>query len=35
VFALPANIRLIDPATNTPSNERTVDVWRSCPAWKT
>ena len=31
VFALPANIRLIDPATNAPSDERTVDVWRSVP----
>lgn len=31
VFALPANIRLIDPATNAPSDERTVDIWRSVP----
>jgi hypothetical protein len=31
VFALPANIRLIDPATNAPSDERSVDIWRSVP----
>ena len=31
VFALPANIRLIDPATNAPSDERTVDIWRMVP----
>ena len=31
VFALPANIRLIDPATNAPSDEQTVDVWRMVP----
>jgi cytochrome c peroxidase len=30
-FPLPANIRLIDPATNAPSAERFVDVWRSVP----
>jgi cytochrome c peroxidase len=31
VFALPANIRLIDPASNAPSDERTVDIWRMVP----
>jgi hypothetical protein len=31
VFALPPNIRLIDPATNAPSDERSVDIWRSVP----
>jgi len=31
-FPLPANIRLIDPATNQPSAETTVDVWRSVPS---
>ena len=31
VFALPPNIRLIDPATNQPSDETTVDVWRAVP----
>ena len=31
VFALPPNIRLIDPATNQPSDETTVDVWRMVP----
>jgi len=30
-FPLPANIRLIDPATNAPSEETFVDVWRSVP----
>jgi cytochrome c peroxidase len=30
-FALPPNMRLIDPATNQPSNETTVDVWRMVP----
>jgi cytochrome c peroxidase len=30
-FALPSNIRLIDPATNLPSNETFVDVWRMVP----
>jgi cytochrome c peroxidase len=30
-FALPLNIRLIDPATNLPSSETEVDVWRSVP----
>ncbi len=31
VMALPANIRLIDPATNAPSDQRTVDIWRMVP----
>ena len=31
VFALPANIRLIDAVTNAPSDERTVDIWRAVP----
>ena len=30
-FTLPTNIRLIDPATNAPSAETFVDVWRSVP----
>jgi len=30
-FALPQNMRLIDPATNAPSDETTVDVWRMVP----
>ncbi|HET7695825.1 MAG TPA: hypothetical protein VFK57_08970 [Vicinamibacterales bacterium] len=30
-FPLPPNIRLIDPATNQPSSETEVDVWRSVP----
>jgi cytochrome c peroxidase len=30
-FALPANIKLIDPATGSPSNETFVDVWRMVP----
>jgi cytochrome c peroxidase len=30
-FALPLNIKLIDPATNAPSTETFVDVWRSVP----
>jgi cytochrome c peroxidase len=30
-FALPPNIRLIDPATNEPSSEAFVDVWRMVP----
>ena len=30
-FRLPPNIRLIDPATNEPSGETEVDVWRSVP----
>jgi cytochrome c peroxidase len=31
-FALPPNIRLIDPATNAPSSEPFVDVWRMVPS---
>lgn len=31
VFTLPPNIKLIDPATNAPSSETTVDVWRMVP----
>jgi hypothetical protein len=31
VFALPPNMRLIDPATDHPSAEATVDVWRMVP----
>jgi cytochrome c peroxidase len=30
-FPLPANIKLIDPATNAPSAEDLVDVWRMVP----
>ena len=30
-FALPPNIKLIDPATNAPSAETFVDVWRMVP----
>jgi cytochrome c peroxidase len=30
-FPLPPNIRLIDPATNMPSSETSVDVWRMVP----
>jgi cytochrome c peroxidase len=30
-FTLPPNIRLIDPATNAPSAETFVDVWRAVP----
>lgn len=30
-FALPPNMRLIDPATNQPSAETIVDVWRMVP----
>ena len=30
-FNLPAKIKLIDPATNLPSSETFVDVWRSVP----
>ena len=29
---LPANVRLIDPATNAASSETTVDVWRAVPS---
>jgi cytochrome c peroxidase len=32
VFTLPTNIRLIDPATNQPSSEAFVDVWRMVPS---
>ncbi|HZF25978.1 MAG TPA: hypothetical protein VEZ88_06920 [Steroidobacteraceae bacterium] len=31
VFTLPPNLRLIDPVTNAPSDETTVDVWRMVP----
>jgi cytochrome c peroxidase len=31
-FTLPSNIRLIDPATNQPSSETFVDVWRMVPS---
>jgi hypothetical protein len=31
VFALPPNMRLVDPITNQPSDETTVDVWRMVP----
>jgi cytochrome c peroxidase len=31
-FPLPPNIRLIDPATNAPSSETFVDIWRSVPS---
>jgi hypothetical protein len=30
-FDLPSNVKLIDPATNQPSGETFVDVWRSVP----
>ncbi len=32
VFTLPPNIKLIDPATNAPSTETLVDVWRMVPS---
>ena len=32
VFPLPPNIRLIDPVTGLPSDEASVDVWRSVPS---
>lgn len=32
VFTLPSNISLIDPATNQPSGETSVDVWRMVPS---
>jgi cytochrome c peroxidase len=32
VFPLPPNIKLIDPATNAPSPETVVDVWRMVPS---
>lgn len=31
-FSLPPNMRLIDPATNLPSSESSVDVWRMVPS---
>jgi cytochrome c peroxidase len=31
-FPLPANIKLIDPATNAPSTETLADVWRMVPS---
>ena len=31
-FSLPPNMRLIDPATNLPSAETSVDVWRAVPS---
>jgi cytochrome c peroxidase len=31
-FTLPANITVIDPATNSPSPDTFVDVWRSVPS---
>ena len=31
-FTLPPNMKLIDPATNAPSTETTVDVWRMVPS---
>lgn len=31
VFALPPNIRLVDPLTNQPSDETSVDIWRMVP----
>ncbi|MEO8064448.1 MAG: hypothetical protein ABI821_17055 [Pseudomonadota bacterium] len=31
VIPLPANVRLIDPLTNQPSAETSVDVWRAVP----
>jgi cytochrome c peroxidase len=31
-FPLPSNMRLIDPATDAPSTETFVDVWRSVPS---
>lgn len=32
VFTLPTNMKLIDPATNAPSTETQVDVWRMVPS---
>ena len=32
VFPLPSKVRLIDPATNAPSSETEVDVWRMVPS---
>ena len=31
VFPLPANIKLVDPVTDAPSSETSVDVWRAVP----
>lgn len=31
VFALPPNIRLVDPVTSQPSDETSVDIWRMVP----
>jgi cytochrome c peroxidase len=31
-FALPANMKLIDPATNAPSAQTAVDLWRMVPS---
>lgn len=31
-FMLPPNVKLIDPATNQPSTETSVDVWRMVPS---
>jgi cytochrome c peroxidase len=31
-FQLPPNMKLVDPATNQPSSETSVDVWRSVPS---
>ena len=31
-FPLPANVKLVDPATGLPSNETFVDVWRAVPS---
>jgi cytochrome c peroxidase len=31
-FSLPPNLRLIDPVTNLPSAETSVDVWRAVPS---
>jgi cytochrome c peroxidase len=31
-FSLPPNLRLVDPATNLPSVETSVDVWRMVPS---
>ena len=31
-FPLPPNVKLIDPATNLPSGETSVDVWRMVPS---
>jgi cytochrome c peroxidase len=31
IMPLPANVKLIDPATGQPSNETSVDLWRAVP----